>query len=80
MATDQNIKNKTLASEIDTAFRGGFRTAATSRVDPRPLVGTWWIDMQFGTYFRKPLLGNLFVVDGIFFGGLRPEDIQYCHS
>ena len=29
---------------------------------------------------RKPLLGNLFVVDRAFFGQLRPEDIQYCHS
>ena len=29
---------------------------------------------------RKPLLGNLFVVDRIFFGRLRPEDIKYCHS
>ena len=29
---------------------------------------------------RKPLLGNLIVVDRVFFGRLRPEDIQYCHS
>ena len=41
-------------------------------------VSTWWIGMshfaksfslQFCTYFRKPLLRNLFVVDRIFFGG-----------
>ena len=25
-------------------------------------------------------MGNLFVVDRMFFGRLRPEDIQYCHS
>ena len=30
---------------------------------------------------RKSLLGNfLFVADRIFFGLLRPEDIQYFHS
>ena len=58
-------------------------------------VGTWWIDMShlervlscnFGFIYtykstRKSSLGNLFVVDRIFFGRLRPEDIQYrCHS
>ena len=42
--------------------------------------------LQFCIYFitykftRKPLLGNLFVVDRIFFKWFRPEDIQYCHS
>ena len=58
-------------------------------------VGTWWIvcltsQMSFRailhlflTYkcIRKPLLGNLFVIDRrIFFGRLRHEDIQHCHS
>ena len=57
-------------------------------------VGTWWIDMShlertflailhlFSIYTctRKPLLENLFVVDRIFLGRVRPKDIQYCHS
>ena len=53
-------------------------------------VGTWWIDMShlervisynFALFLtfkctRKPLLGNSFAVDRIFFGRLRLEDIQ----
>ena len=27
----------------------------------------------------KPFLGNLFVVDRIFFGRISPDNIQYCH-
>ena len=58
-------------------------------------VGTWWIDMSTSVFScnfvhlflaykckRKPLLGNLFVVDRIVFGRLRSEDnvMKYCHS
>ena len=30
--------------------------------------------------YYQALLGNLFVLDGMFFGRLRPKDIEYCHS
>ena len=33
---------------------------------------------KFAKCTRKLLLGNLFAVDRIFYGQLRPEDIQYC--
>ena len=72
MATDQNNKNKLWLWRL---------TELT--------VGTWWIEMShlasafscnlhlFVTYkcTRQPLLGNLIVVDRVFFGRLRPEDI-----
>ena len=32
----------------------------------------------FAKCTRKPLLGNLFAADRIFYGQPRPEDIQYC--
>ena len=64
MATDQNIKNKTLASEIDTAYG---RYMVDWHVSPRK-------------YLFLQLQGNFFIDDRIFFGRLRPADIQYCHS
>ena len=72
MAADQNIKNKTLTSEIETVYD---RYILDWHVSLRKSLF-----LQFWIYFRKTLLGNLFVVDRIFFGGLRPEDIQYCNS
>ena len=65
MATNQNIKNKTLALEIDTVY-SNYGT----------LVGSY-IFFSFQNV-QGPLLGNLFAVDRIFYGQLRPEDIQYC--
>ena len=65
MATDQNIKNKILASEIDAAYG---KYMVDWHVSPRKSLF-----LQFCIYFRKPLLGKLFVVDRIFFGGLWPE-------
>ena len=78
MATE-NIESKTLALEIDTAY-------------VRYMVD--WIDMShlarvfscnFAFIFnlqmyKEAVTGPGFVVDRIFFGLLRPEDIQYCHS
>ena len=32
----------------------------------------------FAKCTRKPLLGDLFAADRIFYGQPRPEDIQYC--
>ena len=65
MATDQN--NKTLVLEIDTVYG---KYIVDWHVSPRKSFF-----LQFCIYFTKPLLGNLFVVDRIFFGGIRPEDI-----
>ena len=66
MATDQNIKNKTLSLEIDTAY--GKYGALHGR----------YIYFYFPKCTRKPSLGNLFAVDRIFHEQLKPEDIQYC--
>ena len=77
MATDQNIKKKILASETYTAYgRYMVDLCLTSQLSFLAILHL------FLTYkcTRKPLLGNLFVVDRISFGRLRPEDIQYCHS
>ena len=71
MVSDQSIKNKTLALETDTAYD---RYMVDWHVSARKSLF-----LQFCIYFRKPLR-NLFVVDRILFGWLRPEDIQYCHS
>ena len=62
MATDQNIKNKTLAWETVTAYG---RYLVDWHVSPRKSLF-----LQFCISFRKPLLGNLFLIDRIFFGGL----------
>ena len=70
IATDQN--NKTLVLETDTVYG---RYMVDRHVSPRKNFF-----LQFCICFRKPLLGNLFVVDRIFFGGIRPEDIEHCHS
>ena len=67
----QKFKKNTLASEIDAAYG---RYMVVWHVSLRKNLF-----LELCIYFRKPLLGNLFVVDRIFFGGLRLEDIQYCH-
>ena len=72
MATDQNIKSETLAPETDTVYG---RYMMDWHVSPRKSLF-----LQFCIYFFNFLtyiLGNLFVVDRIFIGRLRPEDIQY---
>ena len=62
LETGQNIKNEILASEIDTAY---CRYMVDWHVSPRKSLF-----LKFYIHFRKPLLGNLFAVDRIFFGGL----------
>ena len=64
MATDQNIKSKTLASEIDTAY-GKY--------------GTWQVHL-FLVYkmYKEAITGEFFCSDRIFYAQLRPHDIQYC--
>ena len=75
MVTDHNIKNETLASEIDTAYGRYMVNWQCLLLQESFLV----ILNLFLTYkcTKKPLLGNLFVADRIFFGRLRLED---CHS
>ena len=64
MATDQNIKSKNLASEIDTAY-GKY--------------GTWQVHL-FLVYkmYKEAITGEFFCSDRIFYAQLRPQDIQYC--
>ena len=72
MATDQNVKNKTLASEIDTAYG---RYIVDLHVSHRRSLFLHFCIYLFLSYKckRKSLMGNLF-------GRLCPEDIPYCHS
>ena len=64
MATDQDIENKTLVSEIDKAY-GKY--------------GIWQVQLFLVCkMYKEALLRNLFAIDRIFYGQLRPEDIQYC--
>ena len=72
MLTHQNIKNETLALEINTAYG---RYIVDRHVSRRKSLF-----LQFCKYTKKLLLGNLFVVNRIFFGWLKPGDMQYCHS
>ena len=78
MAIDQNFKNKAVASEIDTVL--GRRLVDWQILPWNSFFLAIWHLLLTYKYTRKPLLGNLFVADRIFFGRLRPEDIQYCHS
>ena len=75
MASDQNIKNKILTSKIETAYS---RYMVDWQVLPRKCLFCYFALIFYCK--GKPLLEILFVVDRMFFGPLRPEDIQYIHS
>ena len=70
MATDQNTKNKTLASEIDIFY--GRLTELTCLTSQESVLVALHLFLTYKRT-RKPLLGNLFVVDRTFLGRLRPE-------
>ena len=70
MATDQNTKKKTLASETDIFY--GRLTELTCPTSQESFLATLHLFLTYN-YTTKPLLGNLFVVDRTFLGRLRPE-------